>query len=260
MRRTLHLLGMVFWYLLTFDILIACVDWAARWDWLNQFLAANPHIAAFVRTPFAYALLLFLGFLFLKAETKLKLPNITARFANSRTIPNLKTTTLEDVFKTESKAAGWDLRPLNWHWFLEIYLVNESETPVTIEDIEIEVKVGKWPRRKTIPAKLVQDLSRFQIDMALDGTGQPHNKPFELPRRRPVPSLMEKIKGVPIAKWIGYRGWVRIELPGVSQKDINNGNTRIEIWLVDALEGKHKLNYKRHADTDWDNSFFIFYE
>ncbi|HEY6251487.1 MAG TPA: hypothetical protein VI685_16130, partial [Candidatus Angelobacter sp.] len=57
---------------------------------------------------------------------------------------------------------------------------------------------------------------------------------------------------------IGYRGWLRIELKQVNQRDVNSRDLKLDIWLEDALQGKHKVNFKRKSDKEWDRSFLIF--
>ena len=121
-RKTLRLLGYFLWSVLTFEVLIGIVDWFGRWDLLNSFMAAHPQVASLFRNPFSYGVLLVLGFVFLRAEQHVKAPRIRARFVNSRTLPNLHTTTMQVMFDTENKKPGWDEHPIDWHWFLEIQL------------------------------------------------------------------------------------------------------------------------------------------
>ena len=99
---------------------------------------------------------------------------------------------MQAVFDSENKKPGWDEQPIDWHWFLEVQLANESETPVTIEDVQIRVRVGPKGQRKPVAASFSDGLQNFVMDMALDGSGQSNKKKYEEPRYRPVPSLMDR--------------------------------------------------------------------
>jgi hypothetical protein len=257
LRQTLRLLGVGFWSLLSLDILIGAIDWIARWDWLKSFMLAHPLFAAFVRTPFVYAVLLILGFIFLQAERRLKLPKIQARFANSRLIPNLGTTTVQTMFNTEKKKPGWDEEPIDWHWFIEVHLVNDSDTSTVIEDVEIKARTGtSWPKREVLVTHSL-DFRKVQMDKSLNGSGVGHGKKYLGNRYEPLVGLMSAIKGVTLTRGIPYRGWLRIEVPQVCQKDVNTGSISVDIWLIDAFQGRHKLHHKKKSDEKWDKNFFV---
>jgi hypothetical protein len=246
MRQALRLLGIGFWSLLSLDVLIGIVDYVARWEWLESLMRSHPHIAAFVRTPFVYAVLLIFGFVFLTAERKLNLPRIMARYTNSRIILNLKTTTMKQVIDSEEKKPGWDLSPVDWHWLVEVQLANESDTPTTIEEVEVSVKLrGKYKKlpigRKAIAATYIRDLNAFD---KLGGAAFTK-----------LPSLLTEIDGKPLTKGIGHRGWMRIDFRA-NQHDVNN-HPILDIRLVDALRGKHRVDYERNSDKHWDQSFEV---
>jgi len=71
----------------------------------------------------------------------------------------------------------------------------------------------------------------------------------------PVPSLITSIHRMPLTKGIGHSGWLRVDVEQVSQKDIQKKS--LYIWLVDALQNKHKVENKRKNDRHWDESFDI---
>jgi hypothetical protein len=50
---------------------------------------------------------------------------------------------MRDLFDTKAKTPGWDKREFDWDWFIEIKVANDSETPVTIENVEYRLRVGK---------------------------------------------------------------------------------------------------------------------
>jgi hypothetical protein len=156
------------------------------------------------------------------------------------------------VFDTEQKKPGWDQHEVDYFWLVEVRLANESETTITVEEIRGKVRTGgnKWLRnilpfvRKTIPAKHVADLTKFIIMPHGDQVGY-----------EPVPSLLAKIANVPLVKGVGYRGWLCFSLRA-SQKDMLFDGPLLDVWLVDALYGEHRLIYKKDEKT-WDSSFVI---
>lgn len=56
---------------------------------------------------------------------------------------------------------------------------------------------------------------------------------------------MNEIKDVPSTGGVPYRGWLRIEVPQISQKDVDAGSVTVAIGLVGALQGKHRLRYRQ---------------
>jgi len=123
MRQTLQRVGYGFLLLFSIDLVISLLDWAARWEWFNELMARNPHLAAFIRTPFAGVFLLVFGFGCLFAERRLQLPKVIPRYVNSRQLPNLHTTPMKLVFETEAKTPGWDEYKIDWHWLVEVHVV-----------------------------------------------------------------------------------------------------------------------------------------
>jgi hypothetical protein len=255
MRRTV----VVFCYtIISIGTLLTIIDWLGRWDWIKDFLAANPKLEALVHTPLASILLVIFGFLALRAERQLDRPRIAAKFINSRLFPDLRTTTMQTLFDTENKTPGWDKTKINWEWFIEARLANDSNTPTTIERIETKVTINDDGQKETRRIlNLSDDFDKYTMDMATDGFGNPHHHAYADPRYRPVPNLMDAIRKVPLTIGIGHRGWLRFKLEGVSQGAVRGNKVKIDIWLVDALDGKHKLDYKKGDDRNWDNSFLI---
>jgi hypothetical protein len=258
MRQTLRLLGIACWLLVSVKTVIATIDWFARWDWLRDFLLSHPRLATLIRTPFGYWSFLILGFLFLYAERRLKQPGIVARRTNSRVIPDLHTATMKVLFDTEKKTPGWDEHRFDWDWFIEVQMTNDSQTPTTIDGLEVTVSVAeKRRKRRTIEAQHLEDLHAFNMDMAFDDQGNPHGKHFVGERYRTVPSLMAKIGDVPLGQEVGYRGWLHFKVKQVNQREMYGGKISINIWLIDAMQRKHKLHFEKNDERNWDRSFFI---
>ena len=258
MRQTLRFVGIVFWSLLSLDILIGVLDWLGRWDWLVSFIGAHPSVGAIVRTPFVYLGLLILGFLLLASDKFLKQPRLLVRLLNSRTTPDLHTTTLAAVFDSEAQTPGWDEQKLDWDCFLETQITNDTDNPTTVTGLEVRglVKRNWWKKGQKIAMTHSEDFGGFMIDKGLDV--KLNGIPFNGERYIPIPNLMEKIRNLPLTRGIGHNGWLRFRLPQVSQKDVNEGNVRIDFRFVDALGGKHKVEHKRNSEQQWDKKFLIF--
>jgi hypothetical protein len=143
LRQPFRTLGIIFWSLLSINIVIDILDWLGRWDWLVAFINAHPRLASFVRTPIAYLVLFILGFLFLIGERRLKQPELFCRLVNMRTIPDLQTTPMAAVFESEHKTPGWDERKIDWYSFCEVQVTNDSDTPTTISGLEVRARIKR---------------------------------------------------------------------------------------------------------------------
>ncbi len=259
MRKTLRSLGIIFWSVLSIDIVIGILDWLGRWDWLAAFINAHPRLASFVRTPIAYLGLLILGFIFLIGEHRLKQPKLLFRLMNSRTIPDLHTTPMAAVVESEHKTPGWDERKIDWYSFFEVQVTNDSDTPTTISGLEASARIKRdWLKTKPIEIRHFEDFDGFLMDVGMDVNLKGVRHTGE--RHRNIPSLLAKIKEVPLTRGIGHRGWLRFRLSQVSQKDMNGGHLRIDVRLIDSLGGKHKLESDKKDEQRWDKGFYIFKE
>jgi hypothetical protein len=104
-------------------------------------MVAHPQIAQFLHTPFPYLILTLFTLISLGAERRLKEPRLVARYVNSRTIPDLHSATMQMWFDTEHKKPGWDEHRFNWDWFIEAQIVNDSDTPTTVDSLQVTVSI-----------------------------------------------------------------------------------------------------------------------
>jgi hypothetical protein len=249
------------WYtclgLVSLDSAIWIIDWLGRWDWLNAFMSAHSQIAQFFHSPLPYLFFMVLGLTSLWAEKRIKEPHIVARYVNLRAIPDPHSATMQMVFDTEQKKPGWDEARFDWDWFVEVQMVNDSETRTTLDRLEAEIYWGpKW-KRKEFEFRHLEDLDSFDMDMTLSGQGKGHGQRVFGERYRPIPDLMAQIKGVPLEQEIGYQGWLHFKVFQVNQREMSEGKIKINIWIVDAKQRKHKLNFKKKDAKTWDNNFYI---
>jgi hypothetical protein len=256
--RTFRIVGFAFLSLFTAETAIAILDWLARIDWLKEFMLAHPNIAGLIRTPFSYVALLILGFGFLRAEQWLGRPRILAKFVNGRMFPDGQTTTMQMLFDQEMKVPGYNQMGIDRHWFIEVQLANESETPTTIVKVKVRVRAGRWWNRKSYTAEQHAEMGDFLITYRFDGTGNQINIQRPNGYYEPVPNLLELIHNVALTRGIGHRGWLRFRVPKVTNDDVKT--LGMDIWLVDALDGKHKVIFKKKEQKEWDNNFFIMHE
>jgi hypothetical protein len=149
MRRLLRLSGIAFLTLFSVDFLIWLLDYFARWDFIKTTLEHYPKLEWFAHTPYVYVALLVVGFVTLYGQYKVLQPYILARYINARLCPDLHSATMGAMFDTEEKKPGWDTKhKFDWNWFVELRLVNDSDTPTTVHGVEVKVKAGgNWFRR-----------------------------------------------------------------------------------------------------------------
>lgn len=257
MRGALRVCAYIFAGLLSLSSIIRLIDWLGRWDWLIGFMLAHPVIALIFRSPLPYVMLMAIGLLSLGAERLVKAPNIKARYINFRAIPDLHSATVRMAFESQEKRPGWDLHRFDWDWFVEVQMVNDSEMRATLDRLKVEITLGRRWNRKVFEFKCLDDLDSFDMDMALDGEGKRHGQRVFGERYLPIPSLMSKIKGIPLEQEIGHQGWIHFKVFQVSQREMNDHKIQINIWIVDANQREHKLHFRKRDQKTWDNNFFI---
>jgi hypothetical protein len=116
---------------------------------------------------------------------------------------------------------------------------------------------SKWGRKRIFKAQYQEDLKDFTMDMELNGQGKPHGISFAGDRYSPISSLMEKIHRVPLEREISHRGWLHFKIFQISQMEMNSGRLRIDVSLLDAMQRRHKLDFKKKDEQTWDNNFYI---
>jgi hypothetical protein len=256
MRRLLRLCGIVFLTLFGLDFLLFLLDNAARLDFIQSFLKDHPKLDWFAHTPYVFGVLLVVAFVTLYSQYKVRQPYIIARYTNSRVCPDLHSATMQMMFDTEEKKPGWDEHKFDWNWFIELRLVNDSDTPTTVHKFETKVKAGgSWLRRLTrttrrIEASMMNNVTDFQFY---------HQKGFQFDRRRevPLPSLVDNIRDKPLTRGIGHDGWIGIHLKQASQREMNT-KPNLDVWVVDAYGHKHRVHFPgRKDERNWDMSFEI---
>ena len=68
---------------------------------------------------------------------------------------------------------------------------------------------------------------------------------------------MGEIKNKPLHQEIGYRGWLHLKVHQVNQREMDSQKIRIDLWLIDAMQRKHELRFRKKDERDWDKNFYI---
>jgi hypothetical protein len=209
---------------------------------LKETVSSHWLLVLLIRNPLSYLALLVLVFLTLWGERKLKQSDIVALYTNRFLYHDLLTTPWGAGEDQINKAPGWDMRPLNWHIFVEVRLANDSDTPATLEDADITIISGhKFWFKKRHEGIHIKDLSKC----------------WKHPGHGELTSLMDATRNVPLTKGIGHRGWLRFHLKNCSIRETNS--LRYEVALIDALQGRHLVDMKKGSEKDWDKTFeYIF--
>jgi len=256
MRRILRLSGILVLTLVSLDFIIWLLDYFARWDFVKSVLERYPKLEWFVQTPYVYLVLSLVGFATLYGQYKVRQPYILGWYTNARLCPDLHSATMQMMFDTQDKKPGWDEHKFDWNWFLELRLVNDSDTPTTVHEFEARVRAGgSWLSRLTrntrrVKASVMNNVTDFQFF-------EREGYHFDRKRQVPLPSLMDKIRDEPLTRGIGHDGWIGIHVKQANQREMNT-QPKLDVWVVDAYGHKHRVYFGgRKDERKWDMSFEI---
>jgi hypothetical protein len=157
----------------------------------------------------------------LEAErAKNRLPRIEAKFTRLQIMPRLNTIPIEAARNPNLiYAADYDV-------LAEVYLTNLSEIACTVQRYEASALLDGHG----LDITQVESLRDYELffDRA-NGGG----------RREALASLLTALEGVALNKGIGYRGWLRFELLGARNTEIERVEFRLV--LVDSFDGRHPV-------------------
>ncbi len=163
---------------------------------------------------------------------------IRAHLVNAYPFANL----LDGIYK----AAGRTDYEVESDFLFEIFLVNKSDVTVTIEKYLAEAEiVGVWTELKQMT-----DVADYQLDF-----GEEQHLPMgSFNKYEDLSNLYEQLKGVPLVKGVGYKGWLRFRL--TSEKQNVEGQTiQHKVTLIDALGGKHPVLLEGPLDKSGEVRF-----
>lgn len=240
MLRAAHVVKGVFLSVFTIQAAIWLMDWAGRWQWLTDFLRQHPLCDKFAHSPVGYAMVILLILGSASAEKLVKLPRIKAQLVNAVLEARVSSVPMSALF---SKDAWDETHPIDWDWFWEVTVVNQSEIPTTIESVRVRLSPRRGYTFRAKVVRFVNDLTGYRFDNQkadfLDG-GQD----------RPIPSLMSEIRRVPLTRGVGYRGWMRFEILQATRAECNA--LEIRAWLVDSFGQPNEIEFKKNSDKKWE--------
>jgi hypothetical protein len=169
-------------------------------------------------------------------------PIIAAKFIRAHLIPR---SPWADMVRDIFKASGRTSYEAESDFLFEIFAVNVTNNPTTLQNIEAEAEIaGKW-----LPLKKLDDLSRYQLVF------DPNNE-ADLPfhddaKTEELTSFWSRAKDVVFSRGVGCQGWVGFGLVTDSpnlEKPIMH-----KVRLIDALGNIHPVMMPadHRTCTDW---------
>jgi hypothetical protein len=243
MRSTLKWLAGSF---ISCGSLVALFDWCSRWAWGEGLIASHPSLRRIAGNPLLPFACLLIGFGFLYLERRLKLPQLACRFLRIRLYPRVGLVGLQMMDEIMQKVVKKENYGYDSDLLIELAVVNESDTPVTLEDFEVEL----FHVKEVIPTQLVDDLSTFRLDFEEKEKKGGHA--IIKNRREILSNLKAELKGEALTKGIGHRGWVRFEVLNFDRKKMETA--KVKLWVIDAFGIKHKVLLRKKQKLDESGS------
>jgi len=147
-------------------------------------------------------------------------PRIEGKLTRLRTVARIDTVPI--------RAAQQQQQPFicDWDIFAETYLVNQSETPCTIKHF---IGTATLDGHALQTAK-VANLQDYEFSFV-----QPDGRR----RAEDLVSLTGVLDGLAMQRGIGYRGWLRFELRGIRNTEVDQ--VQFGLVIVDSFDGRHEV-------------------
>ena len=243
MRKTLRWTIRVSLILLSLASAARIADYSGEIEWWSAALAHHPWLNAVVRGPIFPLLLTAVCLLSVYGEQFIKQPDLKSRFIRIRLYPRVGLAGLqmmdelmEKVFKKPNYGYDCDI-------LVELSIVNESDTAVTVDSFEIELT----HENEVIPAKEINDVSTFQLQFK-DVTQRENSRTVVKDKREPLKDLRAELQGEPLSKGFGRKGWVRFEVKDFDRKKMETA--KLKLWVVDAFELRHPVTIRKGKALD----------
>ena len=130
---------------------------------------------------------------------------------------------------------GQDSHDTDCDFLLEVFLVNTTNNPVTIQKIVADVQLdGAWK-----PLDLMDKLNDYQLEFPDKLVDSPEGG-VQIPKIEDlVPNLAESLRGVVLTRGIGYQGWLRFRAH-LDTKYLTTAVT-YRAAFIDALGHEHPI-------------------
>jgi hypothetical protein len=201
-----------------------------QFEWVKQFLGGHAKVAAFIHSAWAVPIMIMCAVVVYVIQLQLKRPSLRVKALAFRIIPRVWDLPIAEVYAAERRNIDCDI-------LVELHVVNESNTPVAIEEFECKL-IGNKNKIK-MPMTYVARLSDFRIRTNEGKYGDEYSEP---------PALTDKVANIALAQGIAYRGWVRFEVRQMEQND--GEKVQAKIFVVDTLGGKHPVKPDNHKPLD----------
>jgi hypothetical protein len=232
---------------LSLESVARLADYSGEIEWWSTTLAHHPLLNAVVRGPIFPLLLAGVCLLSVYGEKFLKQPDLKSRFIRIRLYPRVGIVGLlmmdeimEKVLK--KKTYGYDCDLL-----VELSIVNESDTPVTIDGFDVELLDDK----RVIPTREINDVSTFRLDFG-EVTVREKGRSVLRNHREPLNDLKSELRGIPLTKGIGHKGWIRFEVKDFDRTKMETA--KLKLCVVDAFESRHPVTIKKGTALDSSGS------
>jgi hypothetical protein len=127
---------------------------------------------------------------------------------------------VDNIYRVQGQAPP----KAEFDYLCELNIVNQSDTPITLEKFSAIAKVAN---RGWEPVKFLPDLSAYQTKVGDDTYS-----------RKDLANLQEKINELPLQKGVGHRGWVGFRFEAAS--DELRTPVQIETFAIDAAGNRHE--------------------
>jgi hypothetical protein len=127
---------------------------------------------------------------------------------------------VDDLYRVQGQAAP----RAEFDYLCELNIVNQSDTPITLERFSAVVKGAN---RAWEPMKFIPNLSAYQTKVGDDTSS-----------RKDLANLQEKTSELPLQKGVGCRGWVRFRFEAASEE--LRTPVQVELFAIDAAGNRHE--------------------
>lgn len=207
-------------------------------EWLEHTFSVHPRVAALLRGPWLSVICLIVCLLTAYGREYLMWPEIHAEILRVELHPKLGLVPVGMMDELQ-RAAGKDSYAIDCDLMAEVYLVNVSQTAVTIRDFVGSFSVKS---RRNVPFAKAKDFGGYTLKLE-DKIHHPGSFSTVETTYTPLKSLVRETEGVALLKGVGYRGWLGFTAAGVDRKEAEQ--VKFNLHIVDALGHKHPIIAKK---------------
>jgi hypothetical protein len=236
--------------LLSVEFFVLVAGWSGRFAWLGKVFAAYPRLALIFRGPLLSLICLAVCLLALYGREYLKWPDIHAEILRVELHPKLglvPVKMMDEIFQI----AGKESYTIDCDLMTEVFLVNRSETEVTIREFSGAISTkGK----KNIPLARAKDFDGYTLRLEKKTHG-PGSFSTVQTTYNPLRNLLAQLSDVPLKKGIGHQGWLGFTVKGLDRKEAEK--VTFKLHIMDALGHKHPITTRKGKVVPDDESVLV---